>query len=153
MSSGSMPAVRMARRRGDGGHRGGRLVGRGDPPLADAGPADDPLVGRVDHPLEVGVGQDLRRGVAAPAGDVRVARVRAHSGSTSISGCLALTSAPLSATTRTTRPARSRLDLVEQLHRLDEADDLADGDLAADLDVRRGAGRRRARRRSRSAAP
>ena len=35
------------------------------------------------------------------------------------------------------------LDLVEQLHRLDEADDLADGDLAADLDVRRRAGGRR----------
>ncbi len=32
-----------------------------------------------------------------------------HAGSTSMSGCLALTSAPLSAQTRTTRPARSLL--------------------------------------------
>ena len=52
--------------------------------------AHDPLVGRVDHPLEVGVGQDLARGVPAPAGDVGAAawpaRVRGvvHSGSTSM---------------------------------------------------------------------
>jgi hypothetical protein len=61
-----------------------------------------------------------------------------HSGSTSMSGCLALTSVPLSGMTLTTRPGKVRLDLVEQLHRLDEADDLADRDLPADLDVRRG---------------
>jgi hypothetical protein len=49
----------------------------------------------------------MRRRVAAPAGDVGVPGWTAHSGSTSISGCFALTSDPLSGTTRTTRPARS----------------------------------------------
>src|SRR5207302_11051358 len=29
-----------------------------DPPLADAGPLHDPLVVRLDHLLEIGVGQD-----------------------------------------------------------------------------------------------
>ena len=67
MSSGSMPAVRMARMRGDRGHRRRRLVGRGDAPLADAGPRHDPLVGGVDHPLEVVVGQDLRRARSGPS--------------------------------------------------------------------------------------
>ena len=43
---------------GDGGHRGGRFVGGGDVPLLDPGPGDDPFVGGVDHPLEVGVGED-----------------------------------------------------------------------------------------------
>ena len=62
MSSGSIPAVRMARKAGDGAHRRGGLVRRGDAALADAGARDDPLVVRVDHPLEVGVGQDLRSG-------------------------------------------------------------------------------------------
>ena len=55
MSSGSRPADRDRPEAGDGGHRGGRLVGGRDPPLADPGPAHDPLVVRVDHPLEVGV--------------------------------------------------------------------------------------------------
>ena len=112
MSSGSMPAVRIARSRRDGGHRRGRLVGRGDPSLADARARDDPLVVGVDHALEVVVRQDLRRHVAAPPGDVGVALLRVgrvHSGSTSMSGCFALTSVPLSGTTRTTRPARSDL--------------------------------------------
>ena len=79
-------------------------------PLADAGAGDDPLVGGVDHPLEVGVGEHLGGGVAAPAreADGAVSRGR-HAGSTSMSGCLAFTSAPLSAQTRTTRPARSLL--------------------------------------------
>ena len=59
-------------------------------------------------------------------------------------GCLALTSVPLSGTTWVDPPGQVALDLVEQLHRLDEADDLADGDLAADLHVRcRAGGRRR----------
>ena len=62
MSSGSRPAVAIARSAGDRGHRRGRLVGGRDAPLADAGARHDPLVGRVDHPLEVGVGQDLRSG-------------------------------------------------------------------------------------------
>ena len=93
-----------------GRHRCSRLVGRRDTSLADPGPGADPFVGRVDHLLEVGVGQDAGRGVAPPTGDVGVARsLGAHSGSTSISGCLALTSDPVSATTFTTRPARSLL--------------------------------------------
>ena len=50
---------------------------------------------------------------------------------------MAFTSAPLSAAMRTTRPATSRLDLVEQLHRLDQPDHLADRDLAADPNIRR----------------
>ena len=82
--------------------------------------------------------------VAAPAGDVGVAdSVRAHSGSTSMSGCFALTSAPLSGDDPDDAAGQVALDLVEQLHRLDQADDLADGDLAADLDVGRRAGRGR----------
>src|SRR4029079_12404703 len=87
----------------------GRLVGCGHPSLADPRPRHDPFVGGVDHPLEVVVGQHLRWGVAAPAADMGVPDWRAHSGSTSMSGCFALTSAPLSGTTRTTRPARSDL--------------------------------------------
>src|SRR6185503_20239908 len=61
------------------------------------------------------VREDLGRGVAAPAGDVGPARAGpgrdgvVHSGSTSIRGCFALTRAPLSGMTRTTRPARSDL--------------------------------------------
>ena len=56
-----------------------------------------------------------------------------HSGSTSMSGCLALTSVPLSGDDPDDAAGEVRLDLVEQLHRLDQADDLADRDLAADL--------------------
>ena len=67
MSSG-LDAGRPDRpQRGDGGHRGGRLVGGGDAPLADAGPRHDPLVGRVDHAFEVGVGQDLARARTGPS--------------------------------------------------------------------------------------
>ena len=95
--------------RGDRRHRRGRLVGGRDASLADPRPRHDPLVGRVDHLLEVVVGEDLRRRVAAPAGHMGMTHGRAHSGSTSISGCFALTRAPLSGTTRTTRPARSDL--------------------------------------------
>ena len=61
----------------------------------------------------------------------------AHSGSTSMSGCLAFTSVPLSGMHLDDAAGEVGLDLVEQLHRLDQPDDLADGDLAADLDVRR----------------
>ena len=68
--------------------------GGGDAPLADAGARHDPLVGRVDDALQVGVGQHALGRVHAPAGDADAARVH---GSTSISGCLALTSAPFSA--------------------------------------------------------
>src|SRR5205814_959526 len=75
----------------------------------DPGPRYDPLVRGIDHLLEIVVGQHLARGVAAPTGHVGVADGRAHSGSTSMSGCLALTRAPFSGTTRTTRPARSDL--------------------------------------------
>src|SRR6185295_19501255 len=84
------------------------LVRCGNATLADPGTRPDPLVIRVDHPLEIGVRQDLGGRVPPPAGHVRMAR-GAHRGSTSINGCLALTSAPLSATTLTTRPARSDL--------------------------------------------
>jgi len=48
-------------RAGHGGHARGRLVRGGDPPLADARAADDPLVGGVDDPLEVGVREHGRR--------------------------------------------------------------------------------------------
>ena len=112
MSSGSMPAVRIARSDATAAidavvswaaaTRRSRMPGAGD----------DPLVVRVDHPLEVVVRQDLRRHVATPAGDVGARGCRSdvvHSGSTSMSGCLALTRVPLSGTTRTTRPARSDL--------------------------------------------
>src|SRR6185369_6051047 len=67
---------------------------------------------------EVGVREDLGRGIPAPAGDVSAGHGRGdgpdglgvvHSGSTSIRGCFALTRAPLSGTTLTTRPARSDL--------------------------------------------
>ena len=67
MSSGSMPAVRIARSAGHRGHRRGRLVGGRDPPLADPGAATDPLVGRVDHLLEVVVRQDLRPARSGPS--------------------------------------------------------------------------------------
>src|SRR4029079_14226052 len=94
------------------GHRGRRLVRGRDPSLADTRARDDPLVVRVHHPLQVVVRQDLRRHVATPARDVGAALLRqggVHSGSTSMSGCFALTRVPLSGTTRTTRPARSDL--------------------------------------------
>ena len=42
-----------------------------DVPLADAGPLQDPLVGRVDHLLEVGVGQHARRHVGRQRRDRR----------------------------------------------------------------------------------
>src|SRR5262249_56755634 len=49
------------------GHRRGR-VGRGrDVTLADAGPLDDPRVGRVDTPFEIGVREELFRDGRAPA--------------------------------------------------------------------------------------
>jgi hypothetical protein len=50
----------------------GRFAVGGAAPLADAGPRGDPLVGRVDDFLEIGVGDDLFRQVAAGAGDARV---------------------------------------------------------------------------------
>ena len=52
---------------GDRAHRRGGLVRRGDPPLADAGPADDPLVVRVDHPLEVLVASGPGSGRSGPS--------------------------------------------------------------------------------------
>ena len=60
-----------------------------------------------------------------------------------MSGCFALTSVPLSGDDPDDPAGEVRLDLVEQLHRLDEPDDLADRHLAADRDVGRRAGRRR----------
>src|SRR3954454_20266060 len=99
-----------------GAHRRGRLVGGSDSSLANPRPRADPLVGRIDHLLQVRVREDLGRRVAAPAGHVGAPdeglgpgdRV-VHRGSTSIRGCLALTRAPFSGITRTTRPARSDL--------------------------------------------
>ena len=87
----------------------------GDSSLANAGARDDPLVGGVDHPLEVGVREDLRWRIASPADHVGVAATRSraiagiHRGSTSINGCLAFTNVPLSATIRATRPGMSDL--------------------------------------------
>jgi len=45
------------------------LAVRGAAALADAGARGDPLVARVDELLEIGVGDDLFRQVAAGAGD------------------------------------------------------------------------------------
>jgi hypothetical protein len=47
---------------------GGLAVGRAAP-LADAGARGNPFVGRLDEFLEIGVGDDLFRQVAAGAGD------------------------------------------------------------------------------------
>ena len=124
MSSGSRPATAIARLPAIADSVAVVSCGGGDAPLADAGARHDPLVGRVDDALQLGVGQDALGRVHAPAGDADAA-VGVH-GSTSISGCFALTSAPLSAWMRVTRPATVALDLVEQLHRLDQADHLAD---------------------------
>ncbi len=76
---------------GDGGERGRGLVGRRDPPLADAGASPDPLVRRVHDALEIGVAQDALRDIGAPAGDAnaawrtRLGRRSPHVGSTSMS--------------------------------------------------------------------
>ena len=59
-----------------------------------------------------------------------------------MSGCFALTSAPLSDADAGDATGEVALDLVEQLHRLDEADDLAHRHVVADRDVGRCAGRR-----------
>ena len=59
-----------------------------------------------------------------------------------MSGCFALTSVPLSGTTRIDATGELGLDLVEELHCLDQPDDLTHRDLAAHLDERRRAGRR-----------
>ena len=61
-----------------------------------------------------------------------------------MSGCLARTGRPVSALILATRPAWPALDLVEQLHGLDEPDDLPHGDLAPDIHEGRGSGCRRA---------
>jgi hypothetical protein len=47
----------------------GRLAVGGAAALADAGARGDPLVGGVDELLEIGVGDDPFRQVAAGAGD------------------------------------------------------------------------------------
>ena len=53
-----------------------RQVGGGRPlvhdvPLADAGALQDPLVGGLDHLLQVGVGQQARRDASPERGDLR----------------------------------------------------------------------------------
>ena len=112
MSSGSRPAVRMARRAATEAIEAvvswAAATRRSRIPVR----RHDPLVVRVDHLLEVGVGEDLVGDVASPAGDVGAADRRAlvhHDGSTSMSGCLAFTSLPFSAWMRATRPERSLL--------------------------------------------
>src|SRR5262249_32026417 len=57
--------------RGADGQVGRRLAVVGDVALADAAALDDPLVVRVDHLLEVGVGQDPLGRVRADPGDPR----------------------------------------------------------------------------------
>ena len=52
-------------------HRG-RFVRRGDAPLLDAGARDDPLVIRLHHRFQVGIGQHPLRHIMAPAGDRRI---------------------------------------------------------------------------------
>ena len=54
------------------GEVAGRLALGGDVALADAATRDDPLVGGLDHLLEVGVGQHLLGKVAARAHDARI---------------------------------------------------------------------------------
>ena len=61
MSSGVSPARSMACSAASLREIGGRHARIDDVPLADAGPLQDPLVGGVDHLLEVGVGQHPRR--------------------------------------------------------------------------------------------
>ena len=95
---------RRARRLG--GEVGGELAIGGDVALADAGALRDPLVGRIDDPVEIVIGQNLRRAdsrrsPAPPTED----RSHAH---------------PLRRSFRTTSArawrcaARSLIDLVEE---------------------------------------
>ena len=58
---GPQAGLRNRLARGLGGEVGGRDAGVDDVPLADAGALQDPLVGGLDHPLEIGVGQQARR--------------------------------------------------------------------------------------------
>ena len=53
-----------------------RHAGIDDVPLADAGALHDPLVGRLDHLLEIGVGQQARRHVGRQALDLDTADVQ-----------------------------------------------------------------------------
>ena len=109
MSSGSRPAVRIARRPATApivavvscaaATRRSRIPVR----------ADDPLVGRVDHALEVGVGEDLLGRVAAPAGDADGARRGPSCGLHLDQRLLGLDQGAASAQIRTTRPATSLL--------------------------------------------
>src|SRR5690606_28364403 len=57
---------------------GGELVLTGDVTTLDAGAAGDPLVGRVHHPLEVLVGDDVRGRVRPERGDARADPVFTH---------------------------------------------------------------------------
>ena len=47
----------------------GRLIWAGNAALLDSSALDDPLVGGLDHALQVGIGQDLFRQVLAGSGD------------------------------------------------------------------------------------
>ena len=84
----------------------------------------------LDHLLEVGVGQDLARGVGAPAGDVDAGHgtrpLRFHLDER----LLRLHQLPGLGDDAHDPAGPVGLDLVEQLHGLDQADDLADGDRA-----------------------
>ena len=76
MSSGVRPALldRLARRLRRQIAR--RHAGIDDVALADAGALHDPLVGRLDHLLEVGVGEHARRHVGGQALDLDTADVQ-----------------------------------------------------------------------------
>ena len=68
MSSGSRPATAIAREAGHGAPCEAVVSSRaGDAALADAGALDDPLVGRVDHALEVRVRQDRSTARSVPS--------------------------------------------------------------------------------------
>ena len=79
MSAGVSPALSSAAFAASSAEVGGELAIGGDVALADAGPLQDPLVGRLDHPRQVGVGEDLLGQVAARPEDHRTDR--AHSAS------------------------------------------------------------------------
>ena len=143
MSSGSSPATAIARLPATARQRGGRLVRR---PATRRSRMPvrlhDPLVGRVDQRSRSALVR-TRSGAYMPQPVMRTLRI----------GCvhrLHLDERLLGLDERAALggdpddPAGDvALDLVEQLHRLDEPDHLADRHLAPDRDVRRRAGRGR----------
>ncbi len=141
MSSGSRPATATARLPAMAPMVAVVSCGRGDAPLADTGAAGDPLVGGVHDAGQVVVGEHGLRGIRTPAGDADAAR-RGHVGSTSMSDLVGLDQGAALGGDAPHHAGHVTLDLVEQLHRLQQADDLAGVDLAADTHVVGGARRR-----------